>query len=170
MWLWGTIASLGTQAVTETGPSRRRLAAAAPVLLLAIVPAVDNWSAASRRNDRTMSSFARDLLNSVEPYGVLVTGGDNDTFPLWYAQEVEGVRRDVTVAVVSLMNTDWFARGMIRRPIHTYDSERGPAVYRDRTWPKPTASPLHLTLDEADSIPQYMIVSQPQRFQVRDST
>jgi hypothetical protein len=137
------------------------------VLLLALVPLAGNWSAANRRNDRITPSFAQDLLNSVEPYGVLVTGGDNDTFPLWYAQEVEGVRRDVTVAVTSLMNTDWFARGMIRRPIYTYNAERGPAAYRGRTWPKPEGSPLHLTLDEADTIPQYMMVPEPVRLQVR---
>jgi hypothetical protein len=164
MWLWRSVASLGSRGDLE-GLSGRRLAVAAPVLLLAAVPLVGNWSAASRRNDRVTTSFARDLLNSVEPYGVLVTGGDNDTFPLWYAQEVEGVRRDVTVAVTSLMNTDWFARGMIRRPIHAYDAQRGPAVYRNREWPKPDGPPLHLTLDEADSIPQYLVVDQPLRFQ-----
>ena len=163
VWLWRSLASSGSR----KDVSRRRLAVTAPVLLLAAVPLAGNWSAASRKNDQVTSSFARDLLNSVEPYGVLVTAGDNDTFPLWYAQEVEGVRRDVTVAVTSLMNTDWFARGMIRRPIHTYDAERGPAVYRDRAWPKPGGAPLHLTLDEADSIPQYMFVSQPLRFQAK---
>ena len=167
VWLWRSLASLGDRGDVLAGLSRRRLAAAAPVLLLAAIPLAANWSAASRRNDRIAASFARDLLNSVEPYGVLVTGGDNDTFPLWYAQEVEGVRRDVTVAVTSLMNTDWFARGMIRRPIHAYDARRGPAVYRDQTWPKPQGSPLHLTLDEADSIPQYMLVDQPLRFQAK---
>ena len=160
VWLWRSIASSGSREVV----SRRRLAVAAPVLLLAAVPLLGNWSAASRKNDQATSSFARDLLNSVEPYGVLVTGGDNDTFPLWYAQEVEGVRRDVTVAVTSLMNTDWFARGMIRRPIHTYDARRGPAAYREQTWAKPDGAPLHLTLDEADSIPPYMLVTQPLRF------
>ena len=163
VWLWRSVASLGGRA----DPTPRRLAFAAPVLLLAVVPLVGNWSAASRRNDRIATSFAHDLLNSVEPYGVLVTGGDNDTFPLWYAQEVEGVRRDVTVAVTSLMNTDWFARGMIRRPIHEYDAKRGPAVYRGREWPRPNGAPLHLTLDEADSIPQYMLVTQPLRFQAK---
>ena len=167
VWLWRSLASSGSRDAVRNGPSRIRLAAAAPVLLLAVVPLSGNWTAASRRNDQATSSFARDLLNSVEPYGVLVTAGDNDTFPLWYAQEVEGVRRDVTVAVTSLMNTDWFARGMIRRPIHAYDAERGPAVYRDRSWPKPGGAPLHLTLDEADSIPQYMFVSQPLRFQAK---
>jgi hypothetical protein len=164
VWLWRSVASLGSR---DNVPSRQRLVMAAPVLLLAAVPLTGNWSAASRKNDQIASSFARDLLNSVEPYGVLVTGGDNDTFPLWYAQEVEGVRRDVTVAVTSLMNTDWFARGMIRRPIHTYDARRGPALYRDQSWPKPDGPPLHLTLDEADSIPQYMIVDQPLRFQAK---
>jgi hypothetical protein len=161
--LWRSVASLGDR----TNPEPRRLAFAAPVLLLAVVPLVGNWSAASRRGDRIATSFAHDLLNSVEPYGILVTGGDNDTFPLWYAQEVEGVRRDVTVAVTSLMNTDWFARGMIRRPIHAYDARRGPAVYRGRAWPKPTGAPVDLTLDEVDSIPPYMIVSQPLRFQAK---
>jgi hypothetical protein len=165
VWLWRSLAASGSRAAMSTEPSRLRLALAAPVLLLAIVPLAGNWCTASRRNDETMSSFARDLLNSVEPYGVLVTGGDNDTFPLWYAQEVEGVRRDVTVAVTSLMNTDWFARGLIRRPVHLYDAKRGPAVYRDRTWPEPDGPPLRLTLDEADSIPLYMVVREPLRFQ-----
>ena len=163
VWLWRSLASSGIRQAV----SRRRLAVAAPVLLLAAVPLLGNWSAASRKNDQATSSFARDLLNSVEPYGVLVTGGDNDTFPLWYAQEVEGVRRDVTVAVTSLMNTDWFARGMIRRPIHTYDAKRGPAAYREQTWAKPDGAPLHLTLDEADSIPPYMLVPQPLRFRAQ---
>jgi hypothetical protein len=65
------------------------------------------------------------------------------------------------------MNTDWFARGMIRRPIHTYDARRGPAAYREQTWAKPDGAPLHLTLDEADSIPPYMLVPQPLRFRAQ---
>ena len=113
-----------------------------PVFLLAIVPLITNWSAASRHGDTFTRDWAADLLNSVEPYGVLITNGDNDTFPLWYAQEVEGVRKDVTVAVTSLLRTDWYVRQMIRRPIYPYDAAKGPAVYRGRSWPLPTGSPV----------------------------
>ena len=56
-------------------------------------PALLNWSWASRRNDYAARDWAYNLLISVEPYGVLFTNGDNDTFPLWYVQEVEGIRQ-----------------------------------------------------------------------------
>jgi hypothetical protein len=162
---WGVWAALGLVMIWESvgGLTRngRGMLLAAPMLVVAFVPLVANWHQASRRGDRTTLAFAHDLLDSVEPYGVLVTYGDNDTFPLWYAQEVEGIRKDVTVAVLSLLNTDWYVRGIIRRPIYEYDAARGPAVYRGRSWPKPTGSPMHLTLDEADSIPDYVLVRQP---------
>ncbi|MBI4519950.1 MAG: hypothetical protein HY701_03885, partial [Gemmatimonadetes bacterium] len=69
-----------------------------------------NFSWASRAGDYAARDWAYNLLMSVEPYGVLFTNGDNDTFPLWYLQETEGIRRDVTVIVTSYLNTDWYAR------------------------------------------------------------
>jgi hypothetical protein len=164
VYCWHTMADLIGGAARDALRFRLRWLAAAPVLLLAVVPLVSNGNVASRRDDTTTVAFARDLLNSVEPYGVLITGGDNDTFPLWYAQEVEGIRKDVTIAVLSLMNTDWFARGIIRRPVHEYDMARGPAVYRNQVWPKPEGSPLQLTMTEADSIPSYLFVTEPLHF------
>ncbi|MGH7625828.1 MAG: glycosyltransferase family 117 protein [Gemmatimonadaceae bacterium] len=137
------------------------LAVAAPILLLAIEPLASNWTAASRRGDTTALAFAHDLLESVEPYGVLITYGDNDTFPLWYAQDVEGIRKDVTVAVLSLLNTDWYVRGIVRRPIYPYDAAHGPAIYRGRKWPMPSGSPLHMTLAQADAIPDYLELREP---------
>ena len=143
----------------------RGLLLASPVLLLAVVPLFGNWRYASRAGQTFTHEWARDYLNSVEPYAVVVTNGDNDTFPLWYAQEVEGVRRDVTVAVSTYLQTDWYVRQMIRRPVADYDSVHGPAIYRGHVWKKPVGAPLHMTFAQADSIPEYIEIRQPQIFQ-----
>ena len=70
--------------------------------------AAQNWDDHDRSNRYTAVEMARNYLNSVGPNGYLVTHGDNDTFPLWYAQEVEGVRTDVRVVNTSLLGTDWY--------------------------------------------------------------
>jgi transmembrane protein TMEM260 (protein O-mannosyltransferase) len=153
---WSVWVALGMTYVWESvaelvGGWRR----AAPVLALGLVPICANWTSASRAHHRATRNVAADLLNSVEPYGVLVTVGDNDTFPLWYAQEVEGVRRDVVIANTSLLGTDWYGRQLIRRPIYDYDEAHGPSIYRGKHWVKPTMPPLRMTFDEVDSVPQY---------------
>jgi len=112
------------------------------VLVLALIPLWGNHLTAPRKGETLARDFAFDLLQSVEPYGVLVTAGDNDTFPLWYAQEVERVRQDVTVVNLSLANTDWYVRQLQRRPLATFDSTQAPAIYRGRSWPKPTGKLL----------------------------
>ncbi|HSU16078.1 DUF2723 domain-containing protein [Longimicrobium sp.] len=113
--LWGLWVGIGlTQLWLELaeamGGGNRKLVPAAAIFALAFVPMALNWSYASRRGDYAARDLAYNLLQSVEPYGVLFTNGDNDTFPLWYAQEVEGVRRDVTVIVLSYLNTDWYPK------------------------------------------------------------
>jgi len=145
-------------------PSRRSWLMAAPILLIALVPLFSNWKSASRAGHYFTQQWARDYLNSLEPYAIVITNGDNDTFPLWYAQEVEGVRRDVTVAVTTYLDTDWFVRQMIRRPVETYDAAKGPAIYRDKQWKKPSGPPLRMTFAEADAIPDYIQITQPQVF------
>jgi hypothetical protein len=166
---WSVWAALGLVSVwrflAERTGRTSRWATTAPILAFGLLPLIGNWRAASRAGEWATREWARDVLNSVEPYGILITGGDNDTFPLWYAQEVEGVRRDVTVAVTSLLNTDWYARGLLRRPIERYDEASGPTVYRGRSWPMPTRPILSLTMSQLDAIPDYVELREPQLFE-----
>jgi hypothetical protein len=112
--LWGGLAGMGLAAAWRwaAGGSGgdRGLVLASPVLLLALVPLVLNWGWADRRGDHSARDWAYNVLQSVEPYGILFTNGDNDTFPLWYLQEVEGIRQDVTVIVVQYLYTQWYPR------------------------------------------------------------
>jgi len=110
--VWGIWAGMGITALWQKlgGGTEKGLIRSAPVLGIALLPLMLNWGWASRADDYSARDWAYNLLQSVEPYGVLFTNGDNDTFPLWYLQEVEGIRRDVTVIVVSYLNTEWYVR------------------------------------------------------------
>jgi hypothetical protein len=171
VFVWETIAAaIGRETITFGGksvelPSMKGWMAGTPVLALAVIPLVSNWSVATRAGHTDTRDFAHDLLNSVEPYGVLVTVGDNDTFPLWYAQEVEGIRKDVIIANTSLLNTDWYTRQLIIRPTFEYDAAKGPSIYRGKTWPKPTKPALNMTMADADKVPLYYELTQAQVFE-----
>jgi Protein of unknown function (DUF2723) len=159
--LWGVWVGMGLATVMEwisdwleprePDPGRRWLLAT-PVLAIALVPLVGNHLTASRKGETLARDFAYDILESAEPYGILITAGDNDTFPLWYAQEVEHIRQDVTVVNLSLANTDWYLRQLQRRPLADFDSSHAPAIYRGRAWPKPTGRVLNLTDQELDAL------------------
>ena len=116
--VWGNLAGIGLAGFWaalseqwEEGAAYRttlRALSALGVGVITFIPMAYNWEWASRANDYATVDWAYDLLMSVEPYGVLFTNGDNDTFPLWYAQEIEGVRQDVTVIVQQYLHTDWY--------------------------------------------------------------
>jgi len=135
----------------------RRWAAASPVLALALIPLAGNRVTASRAYETIARDFAYDMLQSVEPYGILITAGDNDTFPLWYAQEVEGIRRDVTLANLSLMNTEWHLRQLHRRETPAFDPSQAAALWKNfPVPPRPTEPALSLRPNEIDSLPEAM--------------
>ncbi|MGR7812489.1 DUF2723 domain-containing protein [Lacinutrix undariae] len=94
---------------------------------LVLVPgilAANNWDDHDRSNKKTAHAMAVQYLESCAPNAILFTIGDNDTFPLWYAQEIEGIRTDVRVVNTSLFQTDWYIDQMKRK---SYESDPIPS-------------------------------------------
>ncbi|MEO5600094.1 MAG: DUF2723 domain-containing protein [Cyclobacteriaceae bacterium] len=98
----------------------------APVLM-----ATDGWDDHNRSKRYFSVDSAINYLQSCAPNGILFTGGDNDTFPLWYSQEVEGVRTDVRVVVLSYYNTDWYINQTMRQ---TYESQPFPYTLTSKNY------------------------------------
>ena len=152
--IWGVFAGIGLvrllHRLARAGPPPRW--AIALVGAVTLLPVATNFSAASRRHgpDATAArDFAYNLLQSVEPYGVLFGFGDNDTFPVWYLQEVEGIRQDVTQINLSLANLDWYVAQLASRPIRPFDRSVAPQMYWNLAPPEPLTGPA-LTLTPAE--------------------
>ncbi len=161
--VWGVWAGIGLAALAKRAmqmlAGRARMAAA--VFALAAIPFALNFNAASRKHGadaRLAGDFAYDLLNTVPPYGVLFTFGDNDTFPLWWAQEVAGIRRDVTVVCLALAETDWYMRQMRENPTRPFEPETAPAIWKAYPTGNRPDWRLHTMSNEdiANAVPQLL--------------
>ena len=113
---------LGVLALFEILKKQAKLAGnvAAPVAIAVILIApllmgFENFDDNSRRHHTASRDYASNFLNSCEPNSIIFTYGDNDTYPLWYAQEVEGIRTDVRVVNLSLIAVDWYIDQLRRK-------------------------------------------------------
>lgn len=99
---------------------------AASLLAAPVLMASQNWDDHDRSGKYTATAMAKAYLNSCDPNAILFTIGDNDTFPLWYAQEIEKVRTDVKIVNTSLFMTDWYIDQMKTK---TYESNPLPISF-----------------------------------------
>jgi Protein of unknown function (DUF2723) len=99
---------------------------AASLLAAPVLMASQNWDDHDRSGKYTAVAMAKAYLNSCDKNAILFTIGDNDTFPLWYAQEIEKVRTDIRIVNTSLFMTDWYIDQMKRK---AYESDPLPISF-----------------------------------------
>ena len=145
---------LGVFALFDLACKKLRAGLAAPVSVAAsflLVPglmAAEGWDDHTRARRYSGRDYAKNYLDSCAPNAILFTNGDNDTFPLWYVQEVEEYRTDVRVVNLSLGNTDWYIEQMKRK---AYDSDPIPSSIPDEKYRQGTNDYLPLIEKYSDA-------------------
>ena len=132
--LWIGIGVFALYEKFQTYSKSKFIAPTISFLCLMAVPGLlvsQNWDDHDRSERRTAHAMAVNYLESCAPNAIIFTIGDNDTFPLWYAQEIEGIRTDVRVVCTSLFNVDWYIDQMKRK---AYDSDPIPSKLKHRQY------------------------------------
>lgn len=138
---------LGVAALSDfIGKSKHKtiIAGAVSVVCLVLVPGImlaENKDDHDRSNRYTCTDFGANYLHTCAPNGIIFTNGDNDTFPLWYNQEVEGVRTDLRVCNLSYLQTDWYIDQMRRK---AYESDALPINFEHGQYEQGTRDVVYL--------------------------
>lgn len=122
----------------KSKPLGKPLMASVLVVLIAVSPAhllAENYHSHNRTGNYVAWDYSYNTLVSCEENAILFTNGDNDTFPLWYLQEVEGIRKDVRIVNLSLLNTDWYIKQM--RDMHPKVPMRVNDLMLEQVGPQP---------------------------------
>jgi tetratricopeptide (TPR) repeat protein len=143
---------IGSGAIVEWarklgGTYRNALAAA--LVAFSLIPFATHYRATDRSDNYVAYYYGWNIINFLEPNAVLVTNGDNDTFPLWYLQEAEGIRKDVEVVNLSLLQINWYVEQLKDRGLpmsFTYDEIRKMHPYWTRD--PDTGEPKLITLKD----------------------
>jgi hypothetical protein len=134
----GIIEFLGTRLKNITGAT---VVTAICCIAVPVVMAKENWHDHDRSGRYLARDIAYDYLNSCAPNAILFTNGDNDTFPLWYAQDVEGIRTDVRVVNLMLLNMDWYVKQMQRK---AYESDPLPISLKPEQYINGTRDAIYI--------------------------
>ncbi|MCX6240097.1 MAG: DUF2723 domain-containing protein [Bacteroidia bacterium] len=142
IWIGFGVLSL-YQLLNKFSPAKISAIAATTVSLIAVpcLMANQNWDDHDRSNRFTARDFGGDYLESCAPNAILFTNGDNDTFPLWYAQMVEGIRTDVRVCNLSYFQTDWYVDQMRRK---AYESDPLPIKFEHNQYVQGTRDVIYI--------------------------
>ncbi|MCO5250900.1 MAG: DUF2723 domain-containing protein [Candidatus Kapabacteria bacterium] len=156
-FVWCIWIGMGAFSLKESlGKGRMTTTIAIPVLILSLllVPvnmAIGGWKIHSRAGNYLPFDYSYNILQSVEPNAILFTNGDNDTFPLWFIQDVVGVRRDVRVVNLSLGNTLWYVDQLKNR--QPWGTDKIPLTFADDSLQvKDEADPKALSYDFGEAI------------------
>ena len=123
MWIGLGVYAIYDGLRKKVNPTASAILATAVCVTVPTLMAAQNWDDHNRSNRFVTREIAKAYLDSCAPNAILFTNGDNDTFPLWYMQEVEGYRTDIRICNLSLAGTDWYLDQMKRK---AYDGEPAP--------------------------------------------